>query len=277
MEELVDLAYSSVLKLRAHLKKENTEILELLEKFQAENNLSWAQAVYHFLQGDLDLSQGVCLECSERTSFRSLREGYKTYCSKTCANIASKTKRFKSLEQNWGVKHPNQHPKIREKIKQTNLERWGKENFAQSSEFKKRVQKTSQERWGVDHYKQAPSVKEKYRKTCKSRWGKDTPLRHPLIRARIEQTLIERYGSSNSRYCHIDSEVREYMHLRSWWEDLYLTEGLTPKEIVEETGLSLSFVYKQLQYFGLLGGDQSQGEPNHPGRFDSSDLFKPII
>lgn len=275
MEEYFELAKQSTTKLRTYLKEEDPNLLESLKVFQHSKGLSWSQSVYHFLNGDLDLTLGKCKECGEKTFFRSFNEGYKTYCSKLCANRASKEKRFAAFRQNWGVNHPNQHPEIKAKIKQTNIERWGTDNFAKSSEHKKRIRKVSLEKYGVEHYKMSPKVKETYRKKFKSKWGKNWPMEHPLIKAKIKKTIQERYGTSNPRYCHIDAEVQEYMHSRSWWEELYLVEGLTPKEIVEETGLSLSFIYKQLQYFGLLNKEES--EEAGISTMHDTDLFKPIF
>lgn len=248
------------------------EIYREFKSFSENSTLAADILLWHFINDDRSFDRGKCEACGSKTQFINFKWGYKRFCSRTCANKSNTPKRIKTIQKKWGGKSPLQHPEIQEKARQTLKEKYGHENFAKTFTFKNRIRKNAQSKYGVDHHNQIPENKSKIKKGMLVKWGKDNVFKHPIIKQRALSTLREKYGVENPKYIHLDSEVIDYMHSSEWWREIFVDEGLTPKEIAGETGLSLSFVYQQLQQFGLLNEDQS-------GEYKSPDhtLFKPIF
>ncbi len=83
-------------------------------------------------------NEGVCLECGKETSFKNINKGYYLHCSIKC--------RSNSFE-------------LKEKARQTNLERYGVTNSLHSEEIKEKVKQTNLERYGVEYYLQSNEAK----------------------------------------------------------------------------------------------------------------------
>ena len=107
--------------------------------------------------------------------------------------------------------NPASKPEVREKMRQTCLEKYGvtcvlntPENMATRLDemfgTPERTQKivdarkeTFREIYGVDH----PMLDEGVKNTCLDRYGVDVPLKSPEILAKMVTTLYERYGVDN--------------------------------------------------------------------------------
>lgn len=228
--------------------------------------------VWHYINDDRSFERGICGFCGKRTKFINVKWGYNTYCSRSCANRGNTGKRLKTVQKKYGGRSPLQHPEIRQKALNTLKERYGDENYARSSHFSETIKKNSQKKYGVDHHLNAQENKAKIRKGMKVKWGKNNVANHPIIQQKIKASLRQRHGVEHPSHIHLDKELVEVMHSATWWKEIVLDEGLSPREIMEETGLSRPFVYRQLKKFGLIGADQS-GEFKSP----DDDLFMPIF
>lgn len=262
------MSYKKILK-----EIENdTELSGKFKSFSENSDLPVPILLWHFINDDRDFNRGKCKSCGNETQFINVKWGYKEFCSRECSNKFNTPKRIKTFQKKYGGKSPLQNPIIKEKAHNTLKEKYGHENFAKTFTFKNRIRKNSQSKFGVDHHNQTPENKAKIKKGMMVKWGKDNVFKHPIIKQRALSTLRDKYGVENPKYIHLDQEVIDYMHSEIWWREIIIDEGLTPKEIAEETGLSLSFVYQQLQQFGLLGEDGT-GEYKTP----HPDIFKPIF
>ena len=99
----------------------------------------------------------------------------------------------------YGVYHQMHRPEIKDKIKQTNLEKYGVENPFQDTE---RMKKAYQEKLGVDNPWQSEIVKEKIKQTNLERHGS----RNYRNEEKIKQTNLKKYGSE---YGFGSLEIRE--------------------------------------------------------------------
>lgn len=114
----------------------------------------------------------ICPNCGNPTSFKSLDQGYNTYCSVACF-WKSKTK----------------DPKTVEKRKKTCLEKYGVEQFLSSDKVKRectaesvaKIKATKLERYGDEKYNNT----EKFKKTCLEKYGKSNIPRKKLKYGRI--------------------------------------------------------------------------------------------
>lgn len=120
-------------------------------------------------------SDGKCAECGCPTSFRSIGQGYKEFCSKKCAakHIAADTERnaHKAAARQSTVDELNRQSngeygqKVLERRKCTTLERHGVEYYSQHKDFKDKYQQANLERYGVTSYIALPEF-QKHLQEC---------------------------------------------------------------------------------------------------------------
>ncbi len=90
------------------------------------------------------------------------------YCNnKECTN----KKRQLVLQKKYGVDNVFQLEKIKEKIKETNLELYGVENPQQNKDIKKKTEDTNLEKYGVKNPFQSEIIKEKIKETNLEKYG----------------------------------------------------------------------------------------------------------
>ena len=63
--------------------------------------------------------------------------------------------------EKYGVEYVAQFPEFKDKIKQTNLEKYGVEFYSQTKECQEKRKKTSLEKYGVEHVSQNEEIMEK--------------------------------------------------------------------------------------------------------------------
>lgn len=119
-----------------------------------------------------------CQHCNKTlklSTFRGIQNGFAQYCNNTCSNNSIKKKQQLQtiFLEKYGTTSPLNNRGIREKGKQTKLQKYGNVNYTNS---KKRKQ------------------------TCLEKYGVDNPLKSEQVKEKIKQTMIKRYGVENSMY-----------------------------------------------------------------------------
>ena len=110
---------------------------------------------------------------------------------KTCG----KTILFTKWAQDYcSPKCLNNDVNIRNKIKQTCLEKYGVDNPAKANESKEKIKRTSLEKYGVDNPAKAEINKEKSKKTCLERYGVEYTTQSEQMKNAAKKTCLERYG-----------------------------------------------------------------------------------
>lgn len=66
-------------------KKYFSELYNELKNISFPDDWSFQQKLFHFFNNDLEFKLGIC-ECGNRCHFKTLIEGYYTFCSKACLN-----------------------------------------------------------------------------------------------------------------------------------------------------------------------------------------------
>jgi very-short-patch-repair endonuclease len=95
---------------------------------------------------------------------------------------------------------------IKEKSKQTNMERYGVEYSLQSLEIREKSKQTNMERYGVENPAQNLQIREKSKQTNIERYGVEYPTQNLEIMKKTKTTNMERYGVE---YLQQSSEIRE--------------------------------------------------------------------
>ena len=105
---------------------------------------------------------------------------------------------------------PFKDAKVREKTRQTNLERYGTENANQNKDIaakiskgrrkaQKKIEKTNLERYGVSNPFQSEEIKEKIKQTHQESYGVDHHMKDDTVQEKTRNTLQDRYGVGNIR------------------------------------------------------------------------------
>lgn len=117
-------------------------------------------------------NEGLCGVCGKETRYISFSHGYTKYCP--CCTFKSDEVKEKIRQTNLnrlGVEYPTQSEAVREKCKLVSLEKYGTEYPTQSDEIKEKVRQTSRRKYGKDYYAQTDERKERYINTCMERYG----------------------------------------------------------------------------------------------------------
>lgn len=111
---------------------------------------------------------GKIFDTDWRTARKSFYNGEKICClNPECTGA----KAAEILNNKYGESSPLKIEHIKDKMKQTNLERYGCENVFQSDKIKNKIKQTNMEKYGFEYATQSESVKEKTKNTCMKKYG----------------------------------------------------------------------------------------------------------
>ena len=168
-----------------------------------------------YIKTELD---GKCKVCGKPTSFISLINGYKTYCSSACVARCpdAKKKAADSIKERYGDEHPNMNPLVRSNLRDymktdeyrlnqklgvkksrdergseidskrnnTNISKYGVSSPSKLDIVKNQAKITNKARYNVEWTSQVDEFKEKKHNTCLTKYGVKTPL---MLRSVIEK------------------------------------------------------------------------------------------
>lgn len=108
-----------------------------------------------------------------------------------------KAKASETWKQNYGddIVNPSQTQVIKDKKRESSLEKYGTETVLQSDIVKDKIKKTNLERYGYENVSQSEHTKTKIKKTMVDRYGVENALQSKIIQNRVNTTNIEKYGT----------------------------------------------------------------------------------
>jgi hypothetical protein len=137
--------------------------------------------------------------------------------------FSKKSSLYEKVQSYWDGKDRTSHldknnfakPEIKEKIRQTNLQKYGFENPMQNSEIKKKVLATNLLKYGDEQTLRVAFIREKGKQTLLSKHGFDDAAKIPEIKEKIRQTNMERYDVpwttlGNSREKQYETQIKNY-------------------------------------------------------------------
>jgi len=148
-------------------------------------------------------NEGICPICGKITKYESISKGYKRFCSTNCAHKSSeiKEKYKQTCLERYGVTSTNKLQSMKDKSKQTCLEKYGTEFASQSEEFKKQSRKTCLEKYGVEYSFQSENNKEKSKNTLLEKYGVDHYSKSVKFKEEFKETCQKRYGVNAPAQC----------------------------------------------------------------------------
>ena len=121
--------------------------------------------------------EGKCLICKNPTAFRQGSIGYLKTCSRKCAYAFSSV----VLQKTEGVKNRFELKEVKEKSKQTLLQKYGVDNPSKLQDVKDKKKATCLQNYGVDNPSQAKIVVAKKQETWEEKYGSSNPMHHKDI------------------------------------------------------------------------------------------------
>ena len=146
-----------------------------------------------------------CPTCGKPLVFKGM---FFKFCSNICAQSSEEIKQKikQTCLEKYGVDNYNKTKESKEKIKQTCLEKYGVEYFWQSDECKEKIKQTCLEKYGVDSPLKSEKIRNKGKKTCLEKYGVDNPAKLEENKEKVKQTCLKKYGTISTTQC---KEIRD--------------------------------------------------------------------
>ena len=90
-----------------------------------------------------------------------------------------------------------QSQEIKDKVKNTNLERYGVESAMQLEEVRNKHKKTCLERYGCENISQSQEFKDNLKNIFLEKFGVTNSLKSGLVRNKIKETCLKKYGTNH--------------------------------------------------------------------------------
>ena len=199
----------------------------------------------HFLNPKADMRERIhciiqditevpkCKTCKKEVQFRidgKYRNTYPVYCSSPCfsndENIKHKrsetvkkfsenkkqsirNKRKQTNMERYGVEAPSTLPNMVEKRRQTNLQRYGDVNSSKNIEVQQRRKQTNLERYGFENAFSNPKIREKQKQTNMKKYGVENVWHLEQTQHKRFEKMKENHGVE---YVLQSSEINKSMH-----------------------------------------------------------------
>jgi hypothetical protein len=114
-------------------------------------------------------------------------------CSKKCGR-----QKFKETNlRKYGVENPSQLQEIKDKKRQSSLDKFGVTCTLHNELIKEIVIKTNIEKYGVKYPQQSDIIKNKTKETCLKKYNTNSVLQSEIVKDKIKETNLRKYGVEN--------------------------------------------------------------------------------
>lgn len=207
------------------LKKDNTWI-NFIQSLPSEFHNSTPNQIEYHLLNNKEFEIPSCI-CGNPISFG--HKDYRKFCSRKCSTKEYSKVRKKELEEKYGpgITNISQLQSVKDKKKDTMLERYGVENPSHIPEVVEKIKikannKTQEEKdlieqkrkdtmvelYGNENIMNIDEFRDKIKETNISRYGVEYSTQSPIIQEKIKETNIKRYGVENvSQYPDIIEKI----------------------------------------------------------------------
>ena len=170
--------------------KYNKDIYEyLINRYNDSNSLK--ETLYRIYNGIEEHPK--CPTCGKPLVFKGI---FFKFCSNICAQSSDEIKQKikQTCLEKYGVDSPLKSDKIRNKSKQTCLEKYGVDNPAKLEENKEKVKQTCLKKYGTISTTQCKEIRDKIKQTCLEKYGVDNPAKLEENKEKVKQTCLKKYG-----------------------------------------------------------------------------------
>ncbi len=166
-----------------YLEKFYPEILEGIKNY-CKLELPFKQKVYHWFKEIKDYQKCYC---GGLLKFKNSTVGYHEYCSKRCMDKDDKIKekRKNTVMERYGVNVVSKSDDIKNKMIDTNLKIYGYNSPILNEEVKNKSKETLLKNHGVDSPLKSNEILKKVKDTCKLKYGFENVKNVPHINDKI--------------------------------------------------------------------------------------------
>ena len=134
-----------------------------------------------------------CPTCGKPLVFKRI---FFKFCSNICVQSYDEIKQKikQTCLEKYGVNSPLKSEKIRNKGKQTCLEKYGVDNPAKLEENKEKVKQTCLKKYGTISTTQCKEIRDKIKQSCLEKYGVDNPAKLEENKEKVKQTCLKKYG-----------------------------------------------------------------------------------
>lgn len=194
-------------------------------------------------------NEDICPTCGNINGFLSIILGYRKHCCVRCATTDPNV--YNSFRDN----NPQKDTKIREKTKQTCLNKFGTEHAIASDKVKEKIKLSNREKYGVDWPFQSKEILEKTQQSCMDHFGVSNPMYSKEIQKRVSDTrqtniqnLVKEIEQNNDTTLLLASDfVNKYgqgwLHAKDLIDVKIIKVGMY-SFITKEDGLKIEKYYK---------------------------------
>ena len=173
-----------------------------------------------------------CADCGQPLLIKESYQNYMKYGPRRCPTCRAKaignTRKSKSFEEKLAIK---------EKTKQTNLERYGSIWAMQNDEIKRKAHDTIFEKYGVDNISQSAEIQDTIRKNSLEKYGVEHYSQNPQIRKNMEDGMLKKFGvKSAMQVPEIRQKAQETVRKRYGVNNVFLSDDIQQK--IKETNLN---------------------------------------
>ena len=155
---------------------------EILKKIEHIEGKSKSHKLYNLINGYNTVP--LCEYCNINPQrFMSFTVGYNNTCSKKCSCLLM-----------YGVDNPAKVEHIKEKIKQTNIQKYGGVAPIYCQKVRDKMTHTMQEKYSVDHALQSSVLKEKRKQTTIDRYDVEYAMQNENVKNKYKQACQNKYG-----------------------------------------------------------------------------------
>jgi hypothetical protein len=174
-------------------KRIKGDLLDFVNKIAPSWCVSLVEKTYCVINKIQNLPK--CIECGSTVSFQNFNKGYKQYCSLKCSNNSTRVKEKKkqtNLEK-YGAANPYQSDAVKAKIKATCLALYGEENPAKSTAVRDKISKSTQQKT----LEEKQHIQQKREDTTLQRFGVTHISKLDEVKQKKANTCISNFGVSN--------------------------------------------------------------------------------
>ena len=153
-------------------------------------------------------------ECGNYVKFIDMINGYREFCSRRCMYDSPKLKdkRKNSCIEKYGVDNPSKSKEVRDKVIKTNLDKFGHEWATKSDDVKVKMKEQFIERYGVDNPSKIKEVRDRAKETMLDRFGVEHAMHSDDIKNKLKNKFLEKYGVDNpSKIKEVRDRAKETM------------------------------------------------------------------
>ena len=161
-----------------------------------DDDINFKEKFYLYENGLI--SKPKC-NCGNSLKFIDMKSGFRNFCSKVCMFNSEEIKNRKKQTciDKYGVDNPSKSKEIKEKVKKTNLEKFGVEYPLQSDIILDKFKSDFKEKWGVDNPSKVQEIREKAKSTNIEKFGNEHPIKNDEVKKSLSTYFIEKYGVNN--------------------------------------------------------------------------------